>query len=232
MDGRSTDDTFLQLEQLRYSLSNDANVDFQVYRLPRHLKRTFGAQLRFAVEKASHAYLVFVHADTVLGPEWDDVVVRTLNQPGVVAGVFPYVAALPNDYAWLWLVSWSVYGHLLNFVRWCSVRWCGHAVGEQALFIHAFYFRLMGGLEGLEMGAMPGGLSASRNCLQHGSVAISGDPVATLPRRWMRRSLVKGLCMEALMLVAARVGVSPPLRHDLYAMCPRLNRELSAGECG
>ncbi len=232
VDGHSTDLTVAQLEELQDSMFNNYAVDLQIYRLPGDRERGWASQLKFALEKVSRAYYVFIHADTRLGPEWDEAVVRSLNQPGVVAGVFPYMACLPNHYVWLWLVRWGVYGHILNYLRWATSAQFAHSVGEQGFFTHAFFFRLMGGLEGVGLTALPGGLSAGRCCLRYGGLAVSGDPVSTLPRRWMRRSIVKGMVIEGLMVLARAVGVTPALRFQLYQRCPRLVREHIPHECG
>ncbi len=95
-----------------------------------------GHQLIAGARAARNAWLLFLHADTVIEPGWRDEVERFMALPehAKVAATFRF--ALDDD---------SPSARRLEAVVAWRVRWFGLAYGDQGLLIHRDFYAALGG---------------------------------------------------------------------------------------
>lgn len=93
-----------------------------------------GGQLRRGAEAARGAWLLFVHADTVLGPGWVEAVRRHMAAAPEAAGWFRLAFDDPSGWA-RWTAGWA---------NLRSARF-GRPFGDQGLLVPARLYREVGG---------------------------------------------------------------------------------------
>ena len=139
--------------------------------------------------------LVFLHADTRLPADFADHVLRTVEQPGAVAGAF----ALSIDGP----------GRSLRFIErtvgWRS-RYLQLPYGDQAIFLTAERFAHMGGYA-----AMPvmEDFDLVRRLRRTGRIVTVPAAVVTSPRRWQTRGTWRTTLTNQAIIAAYLLGVSP-----------------------
>ncbi|PAX45799.1 TIGR04283 family arsenosugar biosynthesis glycosyltransferase [Brunnivagina elsteri] len=152
-------------------------------------------QMNVGALLATGNILLFLHADTTLPLQFDDMVRDALEKPGVVAGAFN----LRIDAS-----GWS-----LRLVEW-GVRIRSHffhlPYGDQAIFIKREVFEQVGGfpeipiMEDFEM---------MRRLQRIGSIAIVQTAVLTSARRWLQKGVFKTTLINQIAIIAYFLGVSP-----------------------
>jgi rSAM/selenodomain-associated transferase 2 len=150
-------------------------------------------QLQVGANATESDALVFLHADTRLGPGWARAVRDALGDPRVVAGAFPlrFDRRTPS----LRLVEWGarLRAKLLSL-----------PYGDQAPFVRREALAAVGGvpqvplMEDLEL------VMALR---RRGRIAIVGPPVTTSARRYAARGVWRTAGLHAALAVARLLGV-------------------------
>ncbi len=159
-------------------------------------------QLNAGAAEAGGRRFVFLHADTVLPPDFDEPVQRILESPGTVAGAF----ALRID------------GHskairrVERGVNW-RARFLGMPYGDQAIFVDAETFRSVGGFP--ELPIMED-FELVRRLRRHGRIGIASQSVLTSPRRWERLGAVRTTWINQAVVVGYLAGVDPHRIADWY----------------
>lgn len=154
-----------------------------------------GSQQNAGARAALGDTLLFLHADTLLPPDFPLHIERTLAQPGVSAGAFRF--RLDESGFSMALVEWMV--------KWrCQLRQTPY--GDQAIFVRRAAFAKAGGfpeapiLEDYEL---------IRRLQRQGRIAIADADAVTSARRWKRLGLLRTTCSNQLCLLAYRFDVSP-----------------------
>ena len=90
--------------------------------------------MNLGASAAAGRWIVFLHADTRLPPQWSDEIRRAGADPRVVGGSFRF--QLESD-------AWQA--RLIEHAVDRRVRWLDLAYGDQALFVRRDVFEAMGG---------------------------------------------------------------------------------------
>ncbi|NJP10507.1 MAG: glycosyltransferase family 2 protein [Leptolyngbyaceae cyanobacterium RU_5_1] len=146
--------------------------------------------------------LLFLHGDTQLPKEYDQLIHETLLQPGVIAGAFEL--AIAGSQWGLRLVEWGV--------KWRS-RVLQLPYGDQAIFLEADVFHQLGGFS--EMPIMED-FELVQRLRKRGRIAIAPAPVTTSARRWQTLGILKTTLINQWILMAYFLGVSPATLAQWY----------------
>ncbi|MFQ5737231.1 MAG: TIGR04283 family arsenosugar biosynthesis glycosyltransferase [Thermodesulfobacteriota bacterium] len=165
-------------------------------------QRGRGLQMDAGAAVATGDALLFLHADTLLPPGWDESVRGALARPGTVAGAFRL--SIASGRPWFRLVERAV---LLR----CLLL--GLVYGDQALFVGRDAFMAAGGFDKLP-------LMEDVDCVKRlrcaGRVVLVKERVSTSARRWERRGALAGSLRNIVLLCLYRLGVSPRRLYGWY----------------
>jgi rSAM/selenodomain-associated transferase 2 len=159
-------------------------------------------QMNVGALLATGNILLFLHADTILPLQFDDMVRDALEEPGVVAGAFNL--RIDSSQLGLRLVEWGVRirSHFFNL-----------PYGDQAIFIKREVFEQVGGfpelpiMEDFEM---------MRRLQRIGRITIVQGAVLTSARRWLQKGVFKTTLINQIAIIAYFIGVSPTLIRYWY----------------
>ena len=163
-----------------------------------------GAQLRAGAERATGAWLLFLHADTRLEPGWA-AEIRALP-PDVVGGAFRL--ALDGPGAGLRLVERAVD---------LRTRWLGLPYGDQALFARRPAYDAAGGFAPLPLME---DVDFLRRLRRQGRLAWLRRRAVTSARRQRRLGLVGAWLRNWRVFALYQLGVSPERLFRLYDSPP------------
>jgi rSAM/selenodomain-associated transferase 2/rSAM/selenodomain-associated transferase 1 len=155
------------------------------------------AQMNRGAASASGRWLLFLHADTRLGPAWFDAVSALGDEPRVVGGSFRF--ALDSAARW---ARWIERGVRLR------VRVFGSAYGDQALFVRRTVFQDMNGYRDLPLME---DLDFIRRLGRRGRLEHLDVPAVTSARRWERDGWLRRT-LENRLLVLMFLAGCPPAR--------------------
>lgn len=154
-----------------------------------------GRQMNAGAEASSGEYLVFLHADTILPPNYASLVRRLLASPDVVAGAFRLgIEGRRRSLRWI-----------ETGANWRS-RWLQLPYGDQALFVRSRLFSEMGGYSDLPIME---DYDLVRRLARKGRVALAPDAVVTSARRWEQLGVVRTTLLNQVMLTGHLLGLSP-----------------------
>jgi hypothetical protein len=152
-------------------------------------------QMNAGAAEASGDVLLFLHADTRLPDDFSAHVRRALAQPGVAAGAFRLKICGPSR--GLQCVAWGA-----NL----RARFWQLPYGDQAIFVSAATFRLVGGFA--EMPLMED-VDFIRRVRRLGRIAVAPAAVVTSDRRWQRLGIARTTGLNGLLLGAYFLGFAP-----------------------
>jgi rSAM/selenodomain-associated transferase 2 len=144
---------------------------------------------------ATGEFLLFLHADTLLPPDYPALIRSTLAPPGVAGGAFAF--ALAGDFPGRRLIECGT-----NL----RARRRQLPYGDQGLFVSRVLFDRVGGfpdqpiMEDYEF---------VQRIQRLGRVAIAPAAAVTSGRRWQRRGAVGTTLVNQLIVLGYRLGVSP-----------------------
>lgn len=154
-----------------------------------------GRQLNRGAEAAGGDVLLFLHADTLLPPDYVAHVKATLAGEGVCAGAFGLRIDAPGRA--LRLVE--------HAVAWRSRR-LQRPYGDQALFMTRGTFAAAGGFR--EWSAMED-YELVRRLRRQGRIAVAAATVLTSGRRWVECGVLRTTLLNQVCITAYRLRVSP-----------------------
>src|SRR5262245_7645480 len=161
-----------------------------------------GRQMNLGASAAAGRWIVFLHADTRLPPQWSDEIRRAGADPDVVGGSFRFRL---DSSAWQ--------ARLIERAVDRRVRWLDLAYGDQALFVRRDVFDAIGGYR--EWPLMED-VDFVRRLRRAGKLYHSPQPVITSARRWERdgwwRRSAKNVMLQALFFA----GVAPKRLANWY----------------
>jgi len=165
-----------------------------------------GRQMNVGASVAAGRWIVFLHADTRLPPQWADEIGRAGADPDVVGGSFRFQL---DSSAWQ--------ARLIERGVNRRVRWLDLAYGDQALFVRRDVFDAIGGYR--EWPLMED-VEFVRRLRQTGKLFHSPQPVLTSARRWERdgwwRRSAKNVMLQALFFA----GMPPERLANSYSHEP------------
>jgi rSAM/selenodomain-associated transferase 2 len=155
-------------------------------------------QMNVGARVATGEILLFLHADTILPPDFVRLVRSALLPVAAsmpVAGAFALKIDAPQ---WrLRLVEWGA--------NWRS-RYGQMPYGDQAIFLTAKTFQQVGGFPELPLME---DFQLMRQLGKLGRIEIVSTPVVTSARRWLKRGIFQTTAINQLIILAYFAGVSP-----------------------
>jgi rSAM/selenodomain-associated transferase 2 len=155
-------------------------------------------QMNAGAKVATGEILLFLHADTILPPDFVRLVRSALLPVAAkmpVAGAFALRIDAPQ---WrLRLVEWGA--------NWRSRYW-QMPYGDQAIFLSAKTFDRVGGFP--ELPIMED-FQLMRQLGKLGRIEIVSTPVVTSARRWLKRGILQTTALNQMIILAYFAGVSP-----------------------
>jgi len=166
-----------------------------------------GCQMNIGASAAAGRWIVFLHADTRLPPQWIDEIRRAGAVPTVVGGSFRF--RLDSN-------AWQA--RLIERAVERRVRWLDLAYGDQALFVRRDVFDALGGYR--EWPLMDD-VDFVRRLRQAGTLYHSAHAVLTSPRRWERDGWWLRSAKNVLLQALFFAGVSAEQLAGWYSHPPR-----------
>ena len=154
-----------------------------------------GRQMNVGASAAAGQWIVFLHADTRLPPQWFDDIRRAGADRAVVGGSFRFR-----------LDSGAWQARLIERAVERRVRWLDLAYGDQALFVRRDVFAAMGGYR--EWPLMED-VDFVRRLRQAGKLCHSAQPVLTSARRWERDGWWRRSATNVMLQALFFAGVAP-----------------------
>jgi hypothetical protein len=150
-------------------------------------------QMNAGAAAARGAYLLFLHADTRLPPDFAAQARRTLAVPGAVAGAFRLKigSAAPG----LRLIE--------RVANWRS-RWLQLPYGDQAIFLTRASFWRTGGFRPLPIME---DYDLMRRLRRHGSIRMAPGFAVTSARRWQQLGILKTWLINQQIIAAYALGI-------------------------
>jgi rSAM/selenodomain-associated transferase 2/rSAM/selenodomain-associated transferase 1 len=182
-DGGSSDDTVLIAKSLGARVVNSSP--------PRARQMNHGAA------EATGDVLLFLHADTRLPKNFDELILQSLKNPDIVAGAFKL--RIDSDIPALRLIE-----HLANWRSRCLKT----PYGDQAIFILSRVFHQVGGFPDIPIME---DFELVRRLRKQGEIATLPVPVSTSPRRWQNLGILKTTLINQLVIAAYFMGIAPEM---------------------
>lgn len=167
-----------------------------------HTDKGRGAQLNLGADKATSQILLFLHADTVLPPAFPKLVSDCLAQQNTVLGAFSLGIESAS-----WLLRIVSGGANLRS------RLLQLPYGDQSLFMCNTDFEKLGGFP--ETPIMEDYIFV-KLAKKMGQVETLPQTVLTSARRWQKMGPVRTTCINQLMILGYRLGVTPEKLASFY----------------
>jgi rSAM/selenodomain-associated transferase 2 len=175
-------------------------------------------QMNIGAAAATGRILLFLHADTLVPPDYGELVLRILSMPGTAAGAFEF--RFDRRFSGSKLLE--------RLVNWRS-RLLQMPYGDQCLFVRAEVFRQVGGFPNLPIME---DLELVRRLRRWGRIRIAQAPAVTSSRRWVNFGVWRTTVMNQICIGAYYAGVSPRAVARLYARTRGLRNARRHGALG
>jgi len=160
-------------------------------------------QMNIGAMAASGEILLFLHADTRLPTNFDQMIRTTLAKPGIVAGAFTLQINYPH---------WGL--RLVEFgVKWRCNLW-QMPYGDQGIFITKDVFQQVGNFPQIPIME---DFEIMRKLRNLGKIYLLPTPVITSPRRWLKKGIIQTTIWNQIIVIAYLLGVSPHRIRNWYS---------------
>ncbi|NCR27702.1 MAG: glycosyltransferase [Microcystis aeruginosa Ma_QC_C_20070823_S13] len=161
-------------------------------------------QMNLGAKIAKGDILLFLHGDTLLPHEFQEQIINTLSQSGIVAGAFEL--KIDGEEKTLRLVE--------KLVNWRS-RWLSLPYGDQGIFLKAAIFADLGGFP--ELPIMED-FELIQRLKKRGKIAIVSASVITSARRWQKLGVWKTTLINQLVIIGYNLKIPPRLLKSFYRL--------------
>ena len=189
VDGGSSDRTVALAEKMGVTVITVTN-------LGRASQMNAGAAI------AKGEYLLFLHVDTQLPTNYQELVVTTLSQPQVIAGAFELAIGGAAKSLRLVEILVKVRSHLFSL-----------PYGDQAIFLTKKVFTEIGGFPDLPIME---DFELIQSLKRQGKIAIAPATVITSPRRWQSLGVLQTTLVNQLIIIGYYLGISPLTLKNFY----------------
>ncbi|BAZ87620.1 TIGR04283 family arsenosugar biosynthesis glycosyltransferase [Dolichospermum compactum] len=160
-------------------------------------------QMNAGAMAANGEILLFLHADTRLPTNFEQMIRTTLAQPGIVAGAFALQINAPD---------WGL--RLVEFgVKWRSHLW-QMPYGDQAIFLTKDVFGQVGNFPQIPIME---DFELMRKLKTLGKIYLLPTPVITSPRRWLKKGIIQTTLGNQIIVIAYLLGIPPQRIRNWYS---------------
>nr|XP_022296720.1 uncharacterized protein LOC111106357 [Crassostrea virginica] len=193
-DGGSKDNTVQKVKD--FSLK--VNIPIKVI----HSQPGRGFQQKAGAESSVGEYLLFLHSDTSLPPNYDVSAEACLATPGNVAGSFLWAVDYDSNDTWFFKQEMRILEYFTNR----RIRTHELPFGDNAIFTTRHAYHKVSGFQ--EVYLLEDVLLVEE-FWKIGHIGIAeGDPVITSARRWRKWGLLRITGLNQVILTAHQLGVS------------------------
>ncbi|WP_321394887.1 TIGR04283 family arsenosugar biosynthesis glycosyltransferase [uncultured Desulfuromusa sp.] len=184
--------------------SQDGTGDIASRHGAKLLKVTTGRadQLNQGVKNSQGRYLLFLHADTLLPPDYRALILTALDNPSTVAGAFRFKTDISS--LAMRIVEWG------TNVRSSILKW---PYGDQGLFMERRIFDEMGGFSALPIME---DFELIRRLRHRGRIVTLNQEAMTSARRWKKLGILRTTIINQLMIAGFLMGISSKTLSRFY----------------
>lgn len=185
-----------------------------------------GEQLNAGARAARGRLLLFLHADTLLPSNYQELIHQALEDPATVCGSFrlqihPTLGSRDNlgDIHTANRVTGPLKTALLKLIAMGAnirSRLLKLPYGDQGVFMEKRVFEEIGGFPPLPIME---DYALIRRLGRRGGVAILPQAVKTSARRWLQRGIIRTFLINQLMVLGYKVGFEPDRLASFYRNC-------------
>jgi rSAM/selenodomain-associated transferase 2 len=159
-------------------------------------------QMNLGATIATGDILLFLHGDTLLPGDYQEIILETLQFSEVIAGAFEL--AIEGEEKSLRFVE--------RMVKWRSI-WFSLAYGDQGIFLKASTFRDMGGFPDLPIME---DFEFVQRLKCRGKIRIVPRVVVTSGRRWRKLGVWQTTLLNQVIILGYYLGISPRVLVRIY----------------
>ncbi len=152
-------------------------------------------QMNVGADVARGKYILFLHGDTCLPPDYLNQIKRCVSRNKFVAGAFKL--AFDRRSTGLNLIKSGA-----NIRSW----WLGLPYGDQAIFIQKDTFSLLGGYNNI---SIMEDYDLIQRFKKHGRIYLTSASVISSSRRWNKQGLWRTTLLHILLVLGWHLGISP-----------------------
>ncbi|MDT8318738.1 MAG: TIGR04283 family arsenosugar biosynthesis glycosyltransferase [bacterium] len=161
-----------------------------------------GVQMNRGAAAASGDILIFLHADTSLPADWDDLVRETLRDEEIAGGAFSFSLSDSS-------IPFSLISLMVNI----RSRLLKLPYGDQAIFARRALFEKLGGFR--EIPIMED-VELVKGMRRLGRIKMLDLSVITSSRRWEKEGWIRTTVRNLFLLFLYHLGVSPERLYRFY----------------
>lgn len=146
--------------------------------------------------------LLFLHADTLLPPNYKDQITKILDDRAIALGAFS--------------LSFATQERKMCFIAWCAnlrSRYCHLPYGDQGLFINSARFKQSGGFPEI---AIMEDFAFVQKLKASGKIITLPERIITSHRRWQNIGVIKTTLINQVIVMGYFFGVSPNKLVKIY----------------
>ena len=202
VDGGSTDKTKAKIVELAIGDRQTKLVTNS--QLGRANQMNYGAAL------ATGEILLFLHADTILPDNYQQIVQNILKRKDVIVGAFQLSINSPKK-------SLRLVEKMVNL----RSRFLSFPYGDQGFFLTKDNFNRLGGFADIPIME---DFNLIQKAKRYGKIAITDAAVITSPRRWQKLGVIKTTIINQLIIVGYYLKISPDKLKKLYHRAKIINK--------
>ncbi|BAQ60940.1 glycosyl transferase [Geminocystis sp. NIES-3708] len=157
------------------------------------LRRSY--QMNLGGQKAKGNILLFLHGDTILPDNYDEIVIETVKKNNFIAGAFKLRIDSQK----------SIFRVLETFINWRS-QYLSLPYGDQGIFIKKEIFDSINGFSDLEIME---DFAFIRTVKKIGKIYITNSSVITSARRWKKLGIFKTTLINQLIIIGYYLKINP-----------------------